>query len=102
VATEEVFGPVLAVLPFQTEDEALRLAHATGYRLAASVWSADLGLAHRMARRLRVGNVWVNTYGDVSEHVSIGGMGDSGYGRELGPHAVHEYTATRALWFAHR
>jgi len=101
VATDEVFGPVLAVLTFDTEADAVRLAHATPYQLAASLWTADFGRAHRVARRLRAGSVWVNTYGDIAEYVSVGGLGASGHGRELGRHAEQEFTATRSLWFAH-
>ncbi|MFD9794358.1 aldehyde dehydrogenase family protein [Streptomyces sp. NPDC059070] len=98
---EELFGPVLAVRGFRTEREALELAHDTEYGLSASVWTADGGRVERFARRLRAGMLWFNTWGDTDEHISVGGIGHSGYGRELGVHAAEQYTQTRAVWLAH-
>lgn len=99
---EEIFGPVLSVAPFDAETEALALAHDTGYGLSASVWTSDADRVERCSRALRAGMVWVNTWGDTEETVSVSGLGQSGYGRELGLHAVEGYTRPRAVWVAHR
>ncbi|MEV8588164.1 aldehyde dehydrogenase family protein [Streptomyces sp. NPDC051180] len=99
---EELFGPVLSVAAFDTEAEALRLAHDTAYGLSASVWTSDADRVEHLGRNLRAGMVWVNTWGDTDETVSVSGMGASGYGRELGLHAVEGYTRPRAVWVAHR
>jgi acyl-CoA reductase-like NAD-dependent aldehyde dehydrogenase len=99
---EELFGPVLAVRSFADEEEAVRLAADTDYGLSASVWTADADRIERLGRRLRTGMLWFNTWGDTDESVSVGGIGQSGYGRELGVHAIEQYTHTRAVWIAHR
>ncbi|MGW0121060.1 aldehyde dehydrogenase family protein [Streptomyces sp. NPDC003327] len=99
---EEVFAPVLSVAAFDTEAEALALAHDTAYGLSASVWTADAGRVERFGRALRAGMVWINTWGETEETVSVSGLGRSGYGRELGIHAVEAYTRPRAVWVAHR
>lgn len=98
LAQEEVFGPVLGVTTFRDEAEAVQLANRTRFGLAAGVWTSDVGRAHAVARQLRVGNVWVNTYRVLSDLVPFGGFGDSGYGRENGEDAVNLYTTTRATW----
>ncbi|MFI9808945.1 aldehyde dehydrogenase family protein [Streptomyces sp. NPDC052301] len=99
---EEIFGPVLSVASFDEDTEALALAHDTAYGLSASVWTSDADRAERFGRALRAGMVWVNTWGDTEETVSVSGLGQSGYGRELGIHAVEGYTRPRAVWVAHR
>lgn len=100
LAKEEVFGPVLTISTFADEDEAARRANDTVFGLAAGVWTQDVVRAHRFSRRLRVGNVWINTYRVLSELVPFGGFGDSGYGRENSEEAVSLYTTTRAVWTA--
>jgi len=98
VAREEIFGPVLAVQRFSTEQEALDLANSTKYGLAAGVWTRDLSRGHRVAHRLRAGTVWVNSYRVVAPNVPFGGVGSSGWGRESGLEAVKAYTETKAIW----
>lgn len=96
--TEELFGPVLSVLTFDTEDEAVALANDTAFGLASGVFTKDLTRAHRMIRRLRAGVVWVNTYRAVSPVVPFGGYGLSGLGREGGLESVLDYTRTKSVW----
>jgi aldehyde dehydrogenase (NAD+) len=98
IAREEVFGPVLGVIPFRDEDDAIRLAGSSGYGLAAFVWSRDVGRGLRVARRVRAGQVYVNCFqsGD-SVATPFGGFGASGYGREKGFEALRTYTRTKNL-----
>jgi acyl-CoA reductase-like NAD-dependent aldehyde dehydrogenase len=98
IAREEVFGPVVAVQGFRTEDEALRIANGTDYGLGAGLWTRDLSRAHRVAHELRAGMVWVNSYKRVNPGSPFGGVGQSGFGREMGFEAMHEYTDAKAVW----
>jgi aldehyde dehydrogenase (NAD+)/betaine-aldehyde dehydrogenase len=95
---EELFGPVLSVLAFDDEDEAVRIANATPYGLASGVFTRDLARAHRMIRRIRAGIVWVNTYRAISPIAPFGGYGLSGFGREGGLESVLDYTRTKSVW----
>jgi aldehyde dehydrogenase (NAD+) len=95
IAQQEVFGPVLSVLPFDDEADALRIANGTQYGLAAGVWTSDLRRAHTMARRLRSGVVWVNTYRASSAQGPFGGTKRSGYGRERGLEGMLEFTQVK-------
>jgi 4-(gamma-glutamylamino)butanal dehydrogenase len=98
VATEEVFGPVACVFEFDAEEEAIALANATQYGLAASVWTNDLARAHRVAGRLQVGTVSVNTVDALSVQVPFGGFKQSGFGRDLSLHALEKYTGLKTTW----
>lgn len=99
VAQEEIFGPVVSVLAFDDEDEAVSLANGTAYSLAAAVWVKDIDRAHRMVERLRSGTVWINTYGPTDARLPWGGMGgQSGIGRDLGRSALDNYTEQKAVW----
>ena len=98
LAREEIFGPVLSVLTFDTVEEAVRLANGTDYGLAAGVWTADLSTAHRVARSLRAGTVWVNCYEEGDLTVPFGGVGLSGHGRDKSVHALDKYTDLKTTW----
>jgi phenylacetaldehyde dehydrogenase len=98
IAQEEVFGPVVTVIPFGSEDEAVALANATRYGLAGGVWTGDVGRAHRVAARLRAGTVWINHYGAQDPAAPFGGFKDSGHGREHGAAALSLYLETKTVW----
>jgi len=98
IAREEIFGPVLSVLRFREVDEVVRAANDTPYGLAAAVWTKDIKKAHRAARLLRAGTVWINTYGLYDSAMPFGGYKMSGFGRELGHHGLMEYTQTKSVW----
>ncbi|MEL6289115.1 MAG: aldehyde dehydrogenase [Pseudomonadota bacterium] len=97
-AREELFGPVLSVLSFADEAEAVRLANDTPYGLASGVFTANVSRAHRMIAAIRAGIVWVNTYRAISPVAPFGGFGQSGYGRESGAEAILDYTRTKTVW----
>lgn len=97
IAREEVFGPVIVVVPFDDLAEAIALANDTEYGLAASIWTSDLATAMTMSRRVRSGIVWVNTFLDLPSEVSIGGVRQSGFGRENGRHAIQEFTVLKTI-----
>jgi len=91
IAQEEIFGPVLSIIPFEDEEEAIRIANDTKYGLASGLWTNDLSRAHRVSRQIDAGTVWVNTYRTAAAQAPFGGMKQSGYGRERGAHALQEY-----------
>ena len=100
IAQEEVFGPVLAVIPFEDEAEAVTIGNDVAYGLAAGIWTRDIGRALRMSERLRVGTVWVNTYRAVSFTSPFGGMKRSGLGRESGLDAIKAFCQVKSIWIA--
>lgn len=97
VAREEVFGPVLSVLTFETTEEAIRIANAIDYGLSAGVWSRDFDTCLTIGRRVRAGTIWMNTFMDGASELPFGGYRQSGLGRELGRHSVEDYTETKTL-----
>ena len=97
-AQEEVFGPFMVVHTFKTDEEALEIANGTAYGLGSGLWTTNLSRAHRVARELRAGMVWVNSYKRVNPGSPFGGVGVSGYGREMGFEAMREYSETKATW----
>jgi acyl-CoA reductase-like NAD-dependent aldehyde dehydrogenase len=98
IVREEVFGPVLTIQTFTDEAEAVALANDSDYGLAAGVWTVDVRRSHRMARKLDVGMVWINTYRNVSPLVPFGGTKQSGYGRDNGLEAINEFLETKTVW----
>jgi aldehyde dehydrogenase (NAD+) len=99
IAQEEIFGPVVCVIPFDDEEHAIRLANETQYGLGGAVWTTDIGRAHRIARAVRTGMVWVNCYGITDPSVPYGGaMRMSGYGTKGGPHHIAEYLHEKTVW----
>jgi aldehyde dehydrogenase (NAD+) len=98
VAQEEIFGPVLAVIRFDGVDDAVAQANDVAYGLAAGVWTKDVKKAHAVARRLRAGTVWINTYNFYDPAMPFGGVKASGFGRDLGADSLNEYTQVKSVW----
>ncbi|KPN74875.1 aldehyde dehydrogenase family protein [Neisseria sp. 74A18] len=98
VAQEEVFGPFVTVLRFKNDEEALEIANGTEYGLGSGLWTKNLQRAHLFARKIRAGMCWINSYKRVNPGSPFGGVGKSGYGREMGFEAIHDYTEAKSVW----
>src|ERR1700758_2349777 len=98
ISQEEIFGPVVSVIKFRDEADALRIANGTAYSLAAGVWSRDVLRAQRFAKKANAGTVWINTYGYTDVRLPWGGVRDSGFGREHGAGAIENFTEPKAVW----
>ena len=98
IARDEIFGPVLTVIPFSSEEEAIQLANDTDYGLASGIHTLNLKRAHRVVRALRAGTVWVNTYNMFDATTPFGGYKSSGFGREGGPEVMENYTQYKSVW----
>ena len=98
VAREEIFGPVLSVIPFDSDDEAVAIANDSPYGIAAGIWTNDVRRSHLLARRLRVGTIWVNAYRVLNYDVPFGGLKQSGHGRENGLEGLEGYLETKSVW----
>jgi aldehyde dehydrogenase (NAD+) len=98
IAQEEIFGPVASVISVADVEEAAQIANQTMYGLAATVWTRDIAVAHRLAKRLAAGTVWINTNSMIDPSTSFGGFKQSGYGRELGVHSIETYTEVKTVW----
>ena len=98
VAQEEIFGPVVSVITFKDEDDLLRQANQTIYGLSAGIWTRDITRAHRFAKEIKAGVVWINTFNIFNAASPFGGYKQSGYGREMGKHALEMYTQVKSVW----
>lgn len=98
VAQEEVFGPFVTVLRFKNDDEALEIANCTEYGLGSGLWTQNLQRAHKFAKKINAGMCWINSYKRVNPGSPFGGVGKSGYGREMGFEAIHDYTEAKSVW----
>jgi len=101
IAQEEVFGPVLSVIPFKDEEEALHVGNDVVYGLAAGVWTQSMRRAFTMSQNLHAGSIWVNTYRAVSYMAPFGGYKQSGVGRENGQDAIYEFMQTKSVWMSY-
>ncbi|MEI6405719.1 MAG: aldehyde dehydrogenase family protein, partial [Actinomycetes bacterium] len=98
IACEEIFGPVLSIMAFDTEEEAIALANSTDYGLAASVWTSNLKRAHRVSDALHAGTISVNTVDALGMNIPFGGFKQSGFGRDLSLHALEKFTGLKTTW----
>ncbi|MEN5215117.1 aldehyde dehydrogenase family protein [Pseudomonas pudica] len=97
IAQEEIFGPLLSVIPFEDEDDAVLQGNDTSYGLSAAVWTRDIARAHKVVRALKAGRVWINTYGEADPAMPFGGYKQSGWGREFGQESIEAYTQVKAV-----
>ena len=100
IAQEEIFGPVLSVMKFRDEEEAVAISNGTIYGLVSAVWTRDVQRAHRLAKQIKAGVVWINTYNGFDSAAPFGGYKQSGFGREMGMHALESYTQVKSVWVA--
>ncbi len=98
IAREEIFGPVVTVIPFRDADDAVLQSNATNYGLGAGVWTRDIKKAHRAAAALKAGSVWINCYNVYDAASPFGGYKESGFGREMGRHNLDLYTQVKSVW----
>jgi acyl-CoA reductase-like NAD-dependent aldehyde dehydrogenase len=98
VAREEIFGPVASALTFENEEDLVKQANDTVYGLGSAIWTQDITRAHRLAKAIKAGVVWINTYNMLSSASPFGGYKQSGYGREMGKHALEMYTQVKSVW----
>ena len=98
IAQQEIFGPVLSCMRVRDEAEAIALANDTSYGLAAGLWTRDVARAHALARKVKAGVVWLNCFGEFDDAAPFGGVKTSGWGRDLGPHALEQYTQVKTVW----
>ena len=98
VAQEEIFGPVSSVITFDNDDDLIKQANETMYGLSAGIWTRDITRAHRFARAVKAGVVWINTFNMMNAASPFGGYKQSGYGREMGKHALELYTQVKSVW----
>jgi gamma-glutamyl-gamma-aminobutyraldehyde dehydrogenase len=98
LARNEIFGPVLTAIPFDTEEEALKIANDTSYGLAGAVFTTNMGRAHRVSEGIHAGTVWINTYDISSLATPFGGFKQSGFGRDRSVHAIDKYCDYKTIW----
>jgi acyl-CoA reductase-like NAD-dependent aldehyde dehydrogenase len=98
VAQEEIFGPVVSVITFRDEDDLIKQANDTIFGLSAGIWTRDITRAHRFAKEIKAGVVWINTFNMFNAASPFGGFKQSGYGREMGKHALEMYTHVKSVW----
>ncbi len=100
ISQEEIFGPVASIIPFEDEEDAIRIANGTAFSLAAGIWSADVTRIHKVAHELKARTVWINTYGYTDVRLPWGGTGESGFGREHGEAALENFTEPKTIWLS--
>jgi acyl-CoA reductase-like NAD-dependent aldehyde dehydrogenase len=98
ISQEEIFGPVVSVIPFRDVEDVVDEANNIAYGLAAGIWTRDIGKAHRLAAAIKAGTIWVNCYGPLDPASPFGGFKQSGIGREMGFHGIELYTEVKSVW----